>query len=223
MSARRTLPAPWLVLAFFVLGLFGLASHGIGCSDSDSPTKITHPPDAPDRSTPQAVLQRLREAWVNLEADDYDLLLAADFTFYFSEDDYTIGYSYTRQQEMEAFQGMCNSPNVDKIILSFVLSEPSLDQNKPDPERPGEFLRTVLMTNTRLELFTQNFTYLLENAVERFWFREETPEVPGTSDAIWKIVEWKEVDQPHPGATGCAAGGGSIKNTTWGSIKSMFK
>jgi hypothetical protein len=192
-----------------------------GCATVDAPKYTGWEMPGADRSSPQAVLKSLREAYMLLEPSVYDSLLAEDFEFRFSAEDQQIGVTLTRGQEMTIHGNMCNSPDVDKIVLTFVLSEPTLDEDKPNAGHPGEFLWTVLMTNTDLTLYTNAQTYLVENAIERFWFRQSEGVANGPAGPVWKIVEWDEIGLSPGNAVGNAPERASA--TTWGRIKSIFR
>lgn len=215
-----------LALGLLALGCLGLLVSGLSCSDDDPPTRHESPPAVPDRSSPQAALASLREAYLNRRAADYDSLLAADFVFYFSEEDLWIAEKYTRSEEVEVHRNMFGSADVQNIALSFTLGEPAPDAGRPDTLGANPHLWTVLMTNADVELRRteggEYKTYRVDNAVERFWFRREQRLTPGTGQPIWTIVEWRELpkDGPDKGGT---CGGTRVADSTWGRIKSLYR
>jgi len=209
----------------FALGFLGSLMHGLGCSDDDSPTRHESPPAIPDRSSPEAVLTSLREAYLNRQANDYDSLLAADFEFHFCEEDYQIAQKLTRSEEMQVHRNMFGSTEVQNLALSFTLGEPAPDASRPDTLGVNAHLWTVRMVNTDLELRRTSeggyMTYRVEDAVERFWFRREQRVTSGTGQPIWTIVEWREisVDDLIKGGT---RGGAKVQDSSWGRIKALF-
>jgi hypothetical protein len=150
-----------------------------------------------------------------------------DFQFYFSEEDQQIAEKLVRTEEVTVHQNMFASPQVEGITLEFTLDDPVLDEGKPDPARPGEHLWTVLMTNVDLNLRTHygqggHITYKMENGIEQFWFRQEDRVAPGSGNAIWTIVEWKELTQNYPDDRGAAGGAAAVQSASWGRIKALF-
>jgi len=208
------------------LALLGLLLAGLGCGDDDSPTGNTPPPVTLDRSSPQAVLASLREAYLNRRIADYDSLLAADFEFYFSEQDLQIAEKYLRSEEVDVHTNMFSSTDLLSIDLDFTLGELTQDESMPDTLGADEYLWTILMTNTDLELRRkeggQLKTYQLDDAVQRFWFRRENRMTPGTGRAIWTIVEWRELWE-HDLDKGSTWGGAWTEDSTWGQIKSLYR
>ncbi len=227
--AMPTRPKPWAPVLFVVLGIAAAAGCGLlsaGCSDSDPPTR-NQPPDAIDRSSPQAVLESLREAYLHRRAADVDSLLAADYEFCFSEEDHRIAEKLTRGEDLLAHWGLFGCERVEHIRLDFSVGALSLDESKPDPSRPGEYLSVVPIANVDLEVRCRDIqgerrTYRLENGAASFWFRQETRVEPRTGDPIWLIVAHRELTTlDSPGAQ-AAWSHGPPENSTWGQIKALF-
>ncbi len=215
---------PVITSLVLVSACLGLLCCWPGCSDDDPPTRNT--PSGPDRSSPQALLAGLREAYLDRKIADYDSLLAADFEFYFSEEDQFIAEKFVRSEEIGVHRNMFGSADLLQISLDFTLGELTADQSMPDTLGVDEYLWTILMTNTDLELRRREggelMTYRLDNARERFWFRRESRVTPGGAQPIWTIVEWRELpkDGPDKGGT---CGGTRVADSTWGRIKSLYR
>lgn len=213
-----------LAQVLFALVCLGLLVYGLSCSDDDSPTRHESPPAIPDRSSPEAVLTSLREAYLNRQANDYDSLLAADFEFHFCEEDYQIAQKLTRSEEVQVHRNMFGSADVQDVALSFTLEEPVPDAGRPDTLGADTHLWTVLMVNTDLELRRTEggsyWTYMVEDALERFWFRRERRVTPGTGQPIWTIVDWAELS--YGGDKGGGRGVAKVEGCTWGQIKCLF-
>jgi hypothetical protein len=225
---KRLLSVPVLVFLLGISAFAGSCVLGSGCSKSDDPKRVVPPPVVQDRSSPEAVLLSLRDAYLNREAADYESLLAVDFQFYFSEEDQQIAEKLVREQEVTVHQNMFGSQLVNNIALGFTPGDLILDEGKSDPRQPGQFLWTILMTNVDLQLRTrdnqgQTMTYRVEDAIEQFWFRQEERVEPGSGNAIWTIVEWKELTQLNPGDQSAGSRAASSEATSWGQIKSMFR
>jgi hypothetical protein len=225
MGASHPSLIPVLGFALLALGLPGVTLLASGCADSDQPTRVG--PPVPDRSSPQAVLASLREAYLNREIPDYESLLAVDFEFYFSEEDVQIAEKFTREEDLQAHGWMFQCESVEYVSLEFTMGELTLDPTKPDPARPGGFLWTITITNVDVTVRCHNdqgqpITYRHDDGADQFWFRQEERLEPGTDEPIWLIVGWKELTGLSPDGQSDAGGNGPPASPTWGQIKSVF-
>jgi hypothetical protein len=197
----------------------------LGCSNSEAPQRIGRP--GPDRSSPEAVLLSLRDAYLNREADDYASLLADGFEFYFSPEDQQIAQKLLRSEEVEVHQSMFASPSVDQIGLEFTLSEPFLDQSKPDPKRAGDYLWSIYMDDLDLALRMRDnqgksLTYRAGDSLQQFWFRQQPSGVLGSGELVWVIAEWRELGDPAPPPKGGTRGASLRRKMSWGEVKLLF-
>jgi hypothetical protein len=226
MRTRYLLPIPVLFFVLAILGLAALCFMDSGCARSDEPTRVV--PSAPDRSTPQAVLASLREAYVNRQIDAFESLLATDCEFYSSEEDQSIAERNSWPDEVTIHRNMFECEGVESIALTFELGEPWEEQYCPDPLHPSEFLWGMFVTNVDLEVRLRDneshtVTYRLEDGVAIFWLRQDDQPNPGTGDPIWQIVQWRELtDVEPPDKGGVHKAVGAIP-ASWGQIKALFR
>jgi hypothetical protein len=154
--------------------------------------------DKPDpkfllRITPENLLANLKMAYHERETAEYESLLAKDFTFVLSPEDAGqpgMPSQWGRNTEIGIHQRMFDADLVQTLSLDFVIGDRIFDET--------DQLWTITITNVELSLYgmtTEHPTpklYRVQNGVSKFWFRQESWTVPGTSDRIWSIVKWED-------------------------------
>ncbi len=189
---------PLRLVAVAALSVAAMAILG-GCPFMTKPEEKPPTPTVTylPRTSAENLLKNLKTAYVHRQAAPYESLLATDFEFFFAEEDQHIAEKYTRADEVEVNQNMCNSSDVDYVQLDFSVGDLLPDPTKADPKYPDRNLWKLTATNVDLELRRReggdSKTYQLQNGIQNFWFREESWVDPKNGLKVWTIVQWQEV------------------------------
>lgn len=209
------------------IGSFLLMSLAlVGCQD-DKPIEYFEFYDA--AIAERHVLKNLQTAYEYRDVEQYSVLLADDFRFYFESD--------TREREqlpefwnrfIDSVQtrNVLHSPQVKdlKIKLTFDATPRSV------PGRPGWTNIDVVDTFLEIELgptneFAEGVTLLLDGQVNRFYFRKGRTEADtlatSPTASLYHVVEWRDLGNPS-GLLAAKAGQATIP-LTWSSLKTLFK
>jgi hypothetical protein len=179
------------------------------------------PPEYPDRTTPGGVIEKLRLAYVSMDAAAYLDCLAGDFVFHTAEEDQndpqnplpeTWGWSdeYTIHGNMFG-----PGTDVDRIILALTNEDVTHDPGT-DPEDPSDDTYEYLVSSD-LRVYipiTGDDLILLATSDQRFLLRVDPDEQGAGGATLWEIVEWR--DDVYYGSK-------RSEEQTWGAIKGLFR
>jgi hypothetical protein len=166
-----------------------------------SPPKSTHKGEQSNyrpQSSPAYCLMNLVQAYKAREITEYLKLFADDFTFAFSPADIRNPNNPTPVQwgmadERDATERMFTSETVERIDLTMVQDPATNSEN----EWTGTW--KVMATNVRLQVDTRKedgsqYTYLVDNGNETYYFKEYPGEKATDGGNLWRIWRWE--DQP---------------------------
>jgi hypothetical protein len=164
-----------------------------------SPDKDEGPPPPPPptflaRTSPQNLLNNLREAYKQRSIAEYESLLSRDFTFLLSAEDAAkpdIPDQWGRDVEIIIHGKMFDAEMVQSLTLDFAVGDLI--------KEPADNLYTVMISNVNLFLWGSTPShpgdpkeYRVSNSRAKFWFRRNGWIAPGTSDSTWSVVKWED-------------------------------
>jgi len=173
----------------------------------------------PLRSTPESVLEKLRLAYGNMDLEPYLDCLAEDFLFYTSEADQgdpgnPLPEFWDRATEETIHANMWGEEtDVDRITLLMAEISSEFDEGD-DPVSIADDRWTFLM-HAHLRVYIPipgDELILLVTSDQEFVLQVDPDEVGAMGEALWEIVEWREIDSGH-----------MYEDATWGGIKALYR
>jgi hypothetical protein len=209
MRIRMRRPASAGVLCTATLMLLAL-----GCNAD----KVTKPPVDTRylaQSSPENCLENLKRAYNERDIEEYGRLFTEDFTFEFSQVDWSRPDNPTPKtwgfdQEQTSARNMFTDHTVQKIELTYVVN--------PAADSGGEHAGTwkiaqdrIYLRLTTLKEDGTTLILLIDAANDTFYFKEYPEEAASDGGHLWRIALWQ--DEPL---------GGKTERTTWGTVKNLW-
>ncbi len=192
-SARPTLAI--ILLAALALGLAGCSLFAPEGGD---------PPGGggggyKERTTRPNVIHNLIRSYQEMEADEYDLLFAEDFTFWLNPDDLNdpqnpLPQYWGKAEDSEITHNMLDEgTNVISIALTLTQLGSEEEIPGPNPEDPPMY-RSVY--DVDLFVYLPNDLTLWANAAAQYTFSEDPIETGPNGETLWEIYKWEDIDDP---------------------------
>jgi hypothetical protein len=217
MSLRDRTPTWTRILAGAVvcaMAAFAACSHELTWIDRWLPPPTNFLP----RTSPANLLHNLKQAYKERDIEEYDSLLAQDFTFFLSEEDQQypgMPDSWGHDEEIQIHTVMFDQEYVQTLSLDYLVGNLTWD--------PGEGKQSVAIQHVNLFLYgatpahpTDVKEYRVPDSRSKFWFRKNGWLWPGTRDSVWTIVMWKDSPQ------GSSRDASRASPQSWGAIKHLF-
>lgn len=188
-----------------LLSLLGILLFITGCpfsTEGGGPDPID-PPEVEDfkpRTSPENLLHNLKQAYEFRNIIQYDSLIAENFLFYFSEDDQqSFPDPYDWQAEHDSHERMFDPEWVQDLELEFHVGAVEIDTLRTSE---GDTLWVTTVDQVELYLFGSNPQHpnddpqgwRLQDGIQKYWFQKQTWTDASTGANIWKIIEWREID-----------------------------
>jgi uncharacterized protein YceK len=191
-----------------------------GCSSSTGPDEGTPSSQYPERTSPDNLIAKFTQAYVNMDLEACLDCLATDFTFRPGEDDimnpdHPLPLFWDRAVEVAIDDSMFSSDSyVDSIRVDLTPESISFDPGS-DPDDPADNLWTYREA-TDFRLFVHNPPDLVYHTIhdQIFTIRIDPDRTGAGGDTLWEIAAWEE-DSP-PGERGRREDG------SWARYKYMF-
>jgi hypothetical protein len=198
----------------------------VGCQD-DKPIEDFEFYDA--AIAERHVLKNLQTAYEYRNVEQYSVLLADDFRFYFESE------TREREQLPEFWNRFTDSVQTRNLLHSFDLTDLKVKLTfdgtpRSVPGKPGWTNIDVVDTFLEIELgsnddFPDGVTLLLDGQVNRFYFRKGRTETDtlatSPTSSLYHVVEWRDLGSPSGALSGKA--GPTVTPWTWSHIKTLFK
>ncbi len=196
----------------------------IGCNDeSTKPPVDEEPAGYPVAKTISQLIANLRQSHIDMDYDEYEKTLSESYLFVFDPDDVGEGTGFLEEwpreddlastKKMFTGQPSADGRVVDGIVLEFVVGEAASSPNDPSWEQ-------VILTAVELSMETtdpQGDKWFLETPGNYQVYLDLVQEPDADDSLVWKIIRF----QDRPPYNVLASPG--TKETTWGSIKSLFR
>ena len=178
-----------------VLGVCPLAFMN-GCK-----TEVVQPPTVIlPQTSEDNVLNNFQVAYRKKSIEDYAVLLASDFQFYFdpvTRDEVLGGLEFwTRTQDSLQTRQLFEAPEVTKVFIE--LAWPQHSATGAGFLAPRDNWTKLFVTDVYLDVDfapvgQEVTTYRVENQTQRFFFRRGRTNPPsGPADTLMYIVEWRD-------------------------------
>jgi hypothetical protein len=175
---------------------------------------LTHPSR---RTTPTEVIEQLRTAYNEMEADDYIDCLSTDFVFFAADEDVNnpsnpIDPQWYLADEIQIHNHMFASDSgVESISLTLTTSDTEFDEGLP--EDPTDDTWTYV-EDVDLWLYQVGGLALLATTPSEFHLRVDPDEEGPYGETMWEVYEWYDLGSPGPGR---------VEDATWGGIKALYR
>jgi hypothetical protein len=202
--------------------LAALAAFSIvcgGCSSSTTgPDPIVEDP-YPSRTSPAGVVEKLRAAYINMDADAYLDCLAEDFILFLNPSDTVQDPSllphWGKPTEAAVHEAMFSGESGVRVVaLDFVSAISSWEPNDPSHHMDDEWVR-VEDVDLRIEL-PDDLTMRAAAPIE-LWLRIDRDQVGANGEILWEISRWYDASEG-----GCGSCSGCYEAASWGSLKAIF-
>ncbi len=193
------------IAAALIATALGLSGCSSGCTCPDEVEDIY-----PARTSPQNVIEKLRLAYVNMDADAYVDCLADDFTFHVNpriagNPDLDVPETWDRTFEETIHRAMfAENSSAERVALT--LTTVSKEWNESDG-----LWRYTEAPDVRVTV-TGDLTFYA-NSPQRFVLAIDEDRTGRDGEELWAIVEWHDLEESwtRPG-----------EDSTWSSIKWLW-
>lgn len=173
----------------------------------------------PERTSPANVVEKIRAAYVNMDADAYLDCLAEDFTLFLNTDDIaqdpSLPEHWGKPTEAAVHEAMfAGGADVQGVALDFVSATASWEANDPGVPTDDEWVR-VEDVDLRIEL-ANDLTIRAAAPVE-FWLRIDRDQVGRNGEILWEISRWYDASEG-----GCGSCSGCYEAASWGWVKALY-
>jgi hypothetical protein len=184
-----------------LLPLAGLLAVGCPFAPTKTHDGVVVPPQYLPQSSAANCMENLKTAYNDRNFDEYIKLFASDFTFVFSQADWSRPDNPTPKnwgfnEEQTSTQNMFTDDTVQKIELSYVVNP----VNDSSDEFPATWKIVQDKINLRLTTLKEDGTtlvLLVDAANDAFYFKEYADETASDGKPLWRIWRWE--DEPLGG------------------------
>ncbi len=178
-------------------------------------------PEYPERTTPENCLARLAAAYENMNLYAYLDCLAEDFVFHTAEADQNDPNSplppdWDKEEERTIHENMFGpDSDVARITLDLSTQTSEFDPGADPGSTADDTWDYVEAIDLRLLIpLPDDYLIYLATADQRFLLQVDPDKVGQGGEDLWEIVEWWDVEE---------RAGERVEDSTWGSIKAMYR
>jgi hypothetical protein len=222
-NAQRTASAHAL-LACTLAALIAIAMLAAGCSNVASPEEETD--DYPLRTSPAGAIEKMRQAYAEMDTTAFADCLAGGFEFWLNPNDLNDPDNtlpdYWGFTEETAIAGTMFGPGTDVESIQLTLTQigTAVEIEAADPADPSGW---ELVYSVDLYVYLPNDLTLWANAASRFQMFADPDDIGPSGETLWEVVKWEDIDTPGGATAKEAQQNARGECSTWGSVKAMFR
>jgi len=190
-----------------------------GCSSTSGPGD-TEDTGYPERTTPDNVLAKLKQAYEDMDCEAYMDCLAEDFVFIPSLED-QFGWvdplppSWDREAERRIHENMFGpGPEINRIVIYLATQTAEFDPGSDPESNDGRWVYVAEADIRAFVAIPDDPLVYLGYGDQRFLLQVDESQVGPGGENLWEIVEWRELDY---------WAGERVESWSWGKLKAAFR